>query len=67
MAYADVSDLIKRFGIDELIAVMPGPGPESYDLDQVSISILDASDEADSYLAERFKTPLENIPNILTL
>jgi phage gp36-like protein len=64
MPYATVSDLEARYGIDELLAIMPGI-PDQVDESKVLIALQDASDEADSYLSERYKTPIDNAPNIL--
>jgi phage gp36-like protein len=65
MPYATRSDLVARFGISELTLIAPGEGPETTDDNRINIALLDASDEADTYLSERYKTPLGTPSNIL--
>jgi phage gp36-like protein len=65
MTYATKDDLVARFGIVELTLIAPGEGPETTDDNKITTALLDASDEADTFLSERYKTPLVSAPNIL--
>jgi phage gp36-like protein len=65
MTYATKDDLVARFGNEELTLIAPGNGPETTDDNKIITALLDASDEADTFLSERYKTPLVSAPNIL--
>src|SRR5436305_15090925 len=66
MAYATVQDLIDRFGEAEVKALapatQPGLGLDSARLDR---ALVDASNEADGYLAVRYAVPLADVPPLL--
>ena len=65
MAYATQSNLIERFGEQELIDILPGEGPETIDAALVTVALDDATNEINTYLAERFTLPLEETPPVL--
>jgi phage gp36-like protein len=64
MAYATATDMIARFGSDELIRIST---PASQDMDGVVASVVDAALEdasavMDSYIRRRYQTPLDVPP-----
>lgn len=65
MPYATQSNLIERFGKQELVDILPGEGPETINDSLVLVALEDASNEIDSYLAERYTLPLDVVPPIL--
>jgi phage gp36-like protein len=64
MAYATTTDMISRFGAEELIRIST---PAGQDMDGVVISVVDAALEdagalMDSYIRRRYQTPLDVPP-----
>lgn len=69
MSYATPADMVLRFGEAEVYAlapVVPKPtaGP-TYDVARVEQELADASAEIDSYLANRWPTPLAETPPLI--
>ncbi|WP_308719193.1 DUF1320 domain-containing protein [Komagataeibacter xylinus] len=60
MPYAQLSDMVQRFGESELIAVTTPKGQprERIDTDKVQAALSDASDVIDSYLRRQYALPL---------
>ena len=68
MPYATISDLVSRFGEDELVQLTDRSTPPSRTIDAVvAVAALhSAAAEADTYLAVRYGTPVSPVPAMLT-
>jgi phage gp36-like protein len=68
MAYATLQDMIDRFGADELIQLTDRTNRPASTIDAgvVAAHLSDAENIADSYLAKRYRLPLDPVPEILT-
>lgn len=65
MPYANLQDLIDRFGERELGQVAQGAALDVIDADRVERAIDDASGEIDGYVGTRYPLPLEPTPTLL--
>lgn len=63
--YAKASDLIARFGEDELIQLTDRDGSGGYDPATVGRALSDASAIIDGYVAVRYTLPIGNVPALL--
>ncbi|MBO9419157.1 DUF1320 domain-containing protein [Labrenzia sp. R4_2] len=68
MAYASLQDMIDRFGDDELVQLTDRSNRPASTIDAgvVAAHLSDAENLADSYLAKRYRLPLDPVPEILT-
>lgn len=66
MGYATKSDLITRFGDDELTQLTDRVGAGAADAAAVARALTDAEAEIDGYLAARYRLPLASVPPLLT-
>lgn len=65
MAYCTLEDLVKRFGLDELVQLTDDVGNGLIDSQKVQSAIDDATSEIDGWIAGRYTLPLENTPATL--
>ena len=65
MTYATQSDLVERFGADELVQLTNRLGGQSIDAVVLGRALLDADAEIDGYLATRYTLPLASTPAVL--
>jgi phage gp36-like protein len=65
MAYATQSDLIARFGIDELLQLTDREGTGAVDGAVVGARLADAASLIDGYLAGRYAVPVSPPPALL--
>ena len=63
--YANVADMVARFGDLEVIQISDRNLDGLIDDDVVNVALRDASAEIDAYLG-RFKRPFDEVPPILT-
>ncbi|WP_153768156.1 DUF1320 domain-containing protein [Labrenzia sp. CE80] len=68
MAYATQQDLIDRFGEEELVQLTDRTNlpASTIDADVVTAALSDAEALADSYLAKRYRLPLDPVHDVLT-
>lgn len=66
MTYATVTDLIDRYGEQELIQLTDRNGAGPYDATVVARALADADSEIDGYLAARYTLPLATTPAAIT-
>ncbi|GGB55079.1 hypothetical protein GCM10011316_28960 [Roseibium aquae] len=68
MPYAVLEDLIDRFGEDELFQLTDRTNRPASTIDTgiVAAHLSDAENLADSYLAKRYRLPLDPVPEVLT-
>lgn len=68
MPYATQQDLIDRFGEEELIQLTDRTNLPATTIDAavVAAALADADALADSYLAKRYRLPLDPVPDVLT-
>lgn len=68
MAYASLQDMIDRFGADELVQLTDRTNRPASTIDAgvVAAHLTDAENLANSYLAKRYRLPLDPVPEILT-
>lgn len=67
MSYATQSDLITRYGEDELVQITGRLGNGSIDTTVVTGALADADAMIDGYLAGRYPLPLASVPPNLVL
>ena len=65
MAYCAQSDIEKRIGSAELVALADYDGDDAADADVVTAAIDDASALIDSYLSVRYAVPVSPVPDVL--
>jgi len=65
MAYATPSDMIRQFGEAEVLALADPEHTGQVDQGVLAGALIDASAEIDSYLAGRYKLPLDPVPRNL--
>ncbi|OPY15615.1 MAG: hypothetical protein A4E66_00019 [Syntrophus sp. PtaB.Bin001] len=65
MAYATGQDIIDRYGEDELIVAADHDEDGSADAPVVERGLLDASEEIDVYIGEKYPLPLVTVPPVL--
>ena len=65
MPYATQTDIIERYGEEELVIASDRDGDGEIDPEAVSKAVNDASDEIDIYLAARYDLPLSTVPGVL--
>lgn len=65
MAYADVADMVARFGDLEVIQISDRNGDGQIDEEAVAVALADATAEIEAYLG-RFRQPFAEVPPILT-
>ena len=62
MGYAQATDMVTRFGQEELEQLAPSDTAESFDQDKVDSALSDASAEMNTYLGSVYSLPLTD-PN----
>lgn len=62
MSYAVVSDMLAKYGVEELEMVAPGQAPGSLSTDKITDALSDAESEINSYLAQTYEVPVEAPP-----
>ncbi len=65
MAYATQTDMVSRFGEDEMIALTDRSMAGQIDPDVLDGALDDASAEIDTYLAGRYTLPLTAVPKFV--
>lgn len=65
MGYATPTDLIARFGADEIEQLSDFAAVGVADYAVIDSALADASDEIDGYLATRYQLPLDSTPALL--
>lgn len=65
MAYAALSDLVTRFGAEELEQLTDRSGRQDVDAATVAARIADADAMIDGYLAQRYALPVSPVPVLL--
>ena len=65
MSYCTQSDIETRIGYDELTRLSDYDGDGLPDSDVVDRAISDAEGTIDSYLGERYKVPLQTVPDVV--
>lgn len=63
--YASPSDLINRYTEEQVLLVADDDMDGGVDQQKVIDSIMDADDEIDTYLANRYELPLVAVPRVL--
>ena len=66
MSYATTSDMISRFGEDEVVKLSDRKFTGVIDIDVLNGALAEADAEIDPYLAPHYLLPLATIPRILT-
>lgn len=65
--YASVADLVERFGEIEIVELTDRAHAGVIDQAVAEQALADASAEIDGYLAARYRLPVTNVPNLLSL
>lgn len=63
--YVTQADLESRFGFQELVRLTDDDGVGSPDSDSVQDAIDDAEGTIDSYLEQKYSTPLSEVPQVI--
>lgn len=66
MSYAQLADLVARFGEEELVSRTDRTGSGLMDLAAIDRALADAAAEIDGYVAARYRLPLPVVPAVLT-
>lgn len=66
MGYVTKSDLIDRYGEDQLIQLTDRAGAGAIDDTVLAAAIADVDAEVDAHLSGRYSLPLSEIPKVLT-
>ena len=66
MAYATLSDLVARFGEEELLQLTDRARVDAIDSTAVDAALADAGALIDGYLAQRYALPVSPVPALLT-
>jgi phage gp36-like protein len=62
MSYATESDMVSRFGRDQLVQLTDEDGRGVIDSDKVTKALNDAAGEIDAHLEPRYQLPLATVP-----
>lgn len=66
MSYANIANMIARFGEPEVIALTDRAGVGTLDDAVLAGALAEADAEIEPYLASRYSLPVTNVPKILT-
>ncbi|ADU63405.1 MAG: DUF1320 domain-containing protein [Pseudodesulfovibrio sp.] len=66
MSYATETDIIARYGQDQLLVLADRDGDGLADAEVIAGGLADADAEIDAYLAKRYDLPLAEVPPVLT-
>ncbi|ARE40909.1 Mu-like prophage protein GP36 [Rhodovulum sp. P5] len=65
MSYATLSDLIERAGEAEIVQIADRDRDGAADADVIAAALADADNAIDGYLATRYDTPLDDVPDLV--
>lgn len=65
MPYAELQDLIDRYGEDQVIVAADHDGDGTPDTAVVDQALADADAEIDAYIGDRYQLPMQSVPPIL--